>query len=310
LHLISVLSHLHRYDECSDLIEDSLSINTMTPDQRGTLLIQHAINAWIAGELAVCKRALRLCKHVLPHMLTARADTESVLRRLISLLEYRALHPEVYSGEYDRELYYIGDEQCLYSTDTLLRINDLEYKVVSFYVAQGSVESVGANKMNPVRAGFEVAIEQIPAKSQVMIGFGFEDARPESALFAKLRHSSDDMTPVIEELVNNFVDEVLVCCENQDINPVFIGVAACDQDLRDFSVDEQIQYFKMLEMLNCKLAATAVYQGAGFVDVYTATVGENGRSNQQYHMNEHYLNRSALPGIIEQYLNNTYSAPK
>ncbi len=302
LHLISVLSQLHRYDECSDLIEDSLSINTMTPDQRGTLLIQHAVNAWIAGEFSVCKRALRLCKHVLPHMQYSHDETDGILRRLISLLEYRSLHPEVYSGEYDRELYYIGDEQCLYSADTLLQINEMDYHINSFYVPNGSAENIGASQMNPERAGFEVAIEQIPANSHVLVGFGFEDARPESALFARIRNSAQDIEPVIEELADNFVSKVISCTQKQNLVPIFIGVAACDDDLRDLSIDEQIQYFKMLEILNRKLADKVSCEDIHFVDVYTATIGENGRSNQQYHMNHQYLRPSALPDIIEHYL--------
>lgn len=301
LHLISVLSYLHRYDECTDLIEDSLSINTMTPDQRGTLLIQQAINTWITGEFAVCKRALRLCKHVLPHMLTMQDEAEAGLRRLISLLEYRSLHPEVYSGDYDRELYFIGDEQCLYSSGTLLRMNELDYHVNPFYVAHGSAQSVGAKRMNYSRAGLEVAIEQIPAKSPVLLGFGYEDARPSSTLFSKLK-SSDDMLPLIEELIGDYVGQVIECCKEQDLKPIFVGIAACAEDLRDFSVEDQIQYFKMLALINSTLTTITAAHQAGFIDIYAATVGENGRSNQQYHMNEQYLTPSALPDIIEYYL--------
>lgn len=301
IHLISMLSHLHRYDECNDMIEDSLSINTMTPDQRGGLLIQHAVNAWITNNLKVCKRALRLCKHVLPHMKSSD-DTESLLRQLITLLEYRSLHPEVYSGEYDREIYFVGDEQSLYSADTLLRIKELDYKVVPYYLTKGCAANIAAANMNPTRAGFEVAIEQIPSKSQVLIGFGLEDSRPEADLFDQIRNSSDDMSEVIENLVETFVERVIVRCKNQDLNPIFVGISASDEDLRDFSVEDQMQYFKMLEILNQGLSASTQARGAGFVDIYAATIGENGRSTQQYRLNNQHLTPSALPEIIEHYL--------
>jgi hypothetical protein len=227
---------------------------------------------------------------------------EPYLVYLINLLEYRYRNPEYYQGDCDKPIYYIGDSQVLAPADTVVEINSVHYNVVSFLVEKARMPELIAGGISDARLAFEAAFDDIPKRSYVVVSVGDEDCRLDTGLYASLQQDKVDIDEYLDDLTQGFVDYVEHLASGKQLRLVFSGIAASGEDIQSLSTEEQQKYLYIIEQLNELLADAVLARGHRFLDVYTATLDENGRSNGQYHLDDRHLAPNALPEIFAQYL--------
>ncbi len=302
LHLVHALLYLHRLDECRDVIEESLKVTSLSPDQRGNLLVDRAVIAWLQADIDVCQRILRLCKHVLNHMQQPEVYAQPYISFVIDLLEYRLKHPDKYDGKFDREIYYLGDQQCLAASDTVIEFDDMRYRMLSYLVADARISDFNDNETSQTKVSFEAAIGDIPKKSIVLCGFGEIDCHATKGIYEYVKQNKINLDEYMQTISQEYIQFVKKCCEPKNIKAIIVGIPACNEDIQELSTKDQQKVLYIIEQLNEFVAEAALAAGQSYLDVYTATVGDNGRSNHQFHLNAHYLTPDALQSVFSQYL--------
>jgi len=323
MHLVATLFSLHRLEECRQVIDQSLKVSSLTPDQRGNLLVDRALIAWLQADIDTCQRVLRLCKHVLNHMQSPEIYAQPYINLIIDLLEYRLKNAAQYESRFDRDIYYLGDQQSLIVSDYVLNFNDLKYRVRSLLVADArisdfvdnqamNVESnnggiaqgvmLDAMKGHRVSVSFAAAIEEIPKNSSVLLGFGELDCRVSHGIYAYTRKNKVDVDEYLQSLATAYIQHVHKLCDAKKLKIIVVGIPAYNSDIQDLSPKEQQKLLYITEALNEFVAEAALAKSYRYLDVYTATVGENGQSNKLFHLTENYLVPNALQMVFDQYL--------
>lgn len=212
VHLVDCLFTLQRLDECRQVIDDSLKIDTLSADQRGDLLVDRAVIAWLRSDIDACSRVLRLCKHVFSYMQTPEVYAQPYLDLLIGLLEYRMRHPHSYKFEFDENIFYAGDQQCLTVNNTLFEIDNQRCCVNACLVADARMSDFIADGANSSKAGFEAVIDILPEKARLMVGFGEFDCRAELGLYPELKAKKQDVDVYLKNLACQYLDYVASQC--------------------------------------------------------------------------------------------------
>ena len=302
LHLITLLKQLQRVAECAELIDSTLNLNSLSPDERGTLLVERAVIAWLQGDIDACRRALRLSKHLLPHMQNAKTAATPMLQNLIDLLEFRYRHPEVYEGKYDREAYYIADESCLAAADTIITLEVTRYLIVPYLVADATARDFASSSANTAKLSFNAALEELPNKSLVIVGFGARDCRCADGMLEQIKVYKKNLQSGLKSLAEDYVSYIAKHTQAKELRVILCGVAACHENLQQLSPPEQQKALYVIEHYNRYLADAATRQGMGLLDLYTASVGERGWAKDSYYLNRQMLLPSVFAEISKQYL--------
>ncbi len=306
MHLSRALNCVHRLRESNQVIEGSLAVNTLSPEQRAELLLRQAQNSWLGGDTATCHRVLRLCEHVLTHVHEpGRLAGRYAL--LQALLQFREQNPACYELQAAHSAYYFGSSHALVAANTHVELDDVDYRIESFCVenataADFACAAAGRGGAGRSTASFAAAMEQVPDKSWVLLDFGEPLCRRQGGLFELLKQHKDSFDEALTQLVKDYVDYVEQHCARRRLKLVFVGVPANNCDMQQLSVEDQHRLLLVTEQFNSRLEKQALGRGLHFLDLFTATVGGNGRSNRHYHLDDYRLRPDALGRIVQEYL--------
>ncbi len=305
MHLSRALNCVHRLQESNQVVESSLAVNTLSPLQRAELLLRQGQNSWLAGDQATCRRVVSLCEHVLAHV-QEPGRLGGRFRLLRSLLKFRRENPACYEQPATHTAYYLGSSHALTAANTVLELDDIAYRLESFCIETATAADLrclvaGQPAAGRCTASFTAAMHQVPDKSWVLLDFGEPLCRPYGSLFQRLKQQ-EGFEQVLQDLVSDHLDFVAQQCAKRRLKLVFVGVPANNCDMQDLSVEDQHRLLLLTEQFNRCLERQALERGFYFLDLFTATVGGNGKSNKYYHLDAYRLRPDALGQIVQGYL--------
>lgn len=302
LHLVDCLLVLQRLDDCQQVIDETLRISEISVDQRGDLLVDRAVIAWLKSDIDVCARTIRQARNVVTHMQSPQVYVQSYLDILIKLLEYQLHHSESYKFDYDEVIYFIGDQQCLALQNTLLKLEQRRYQVNAYLVADARVVDFVADKPNSTKVSFQAAIDLIPNKASVLLNFGQADCFAEQGLYTILKQGEQDCLDYLKTTIDQYIQFVHKVCQTRNIKVIIVGIAGHKPEIHSIT-NEQVQKMQnIVEKFNQYLAKAALAQGYNFLDVYTATLAEHGFCESEFYLTDQYLTIHAYQRAAQQYL--------
>ncbi len=301
MYLAESLGRLHRLDECNEVIDNSLSINTLSPEQRAELMQRQAINAWLESDYETCEKTLNMCSHILPHLRESEAFRDFI-ESFTSLFMFKVNHSDCYEGNANASIYYLSDKSALPAANIVVEMNDLDYRVNALYVEDSDISALLDNDSRLVQAGFKAAIDQIPNKSPVFVDFNEQSCHFQGALFKAFCSKRSKGNNYLKKVCEAYVKHLDVIARARHLKLVFVGAPAANIKLKGISPDRQKKYIAFLEQFNVLLAAAVVDHSYAFLDVYTPTISKSGFSNKRYHLNDSFLKPSIFNDIIGDYL--------
>ncbi|MGJ0319217.1 hypothetical protein NG767_10785 [Aliarcobacter cryaerophilus] len=138
-------------------------------------------------------------------------------------------------------------------------------------------------------------IKFVKPNSDLLFTIGEIDTRPDEGIWNTHLKKEKELNTLIDDTVSGYIEFL---SENlKDKNPASItiqGVPAPNYELKDkFDPGENKDGFlDMIRKVNKKMEELCLNKGYNFLDVYSATVGVDGKSNNKWHIDSFHLKPS------------------
>jgi hypothetical protein len=138
------------------------------------------------------------------------------------------------------------------------------------------------------------ALADLPANSPILLTIGEIDCRLDEGIWSTAKKHNVNYQTLIEKTVTGYLDwleETLKKIGQQQI--IIQGIPAPNYHKELEMSDENVpEFLAMIKKVNQQLKFYTLQKGWLFLDVYAATVTENGKSHGQWHLDSHHLNPS------------------
>jgi len=160
------------------------------------------------------------------------------------------------------------------------------YGVKMHHLNNSNVASVHYPKLSVLQA-----ISNSPDGCVFMFAIGEIDCRPDEGIWLAARKQKKDLNEVIEETVDGYVEFLEVALNGKDSGSIVLqGIPAPNYSLSDLNVSETQTFLDMISNVNQRVRDRALQNGWHFLDLYKATVGNDGKSNRRWHIDSHHIN--------------------
>lgn len=188
-------------------------------------------------------------------------------------------------------LYVIGESHSLVPANAHFLWLSRPHAGKSCFVAGVKMHHLAGKTNNPQKACIAAQIAQIPTGADVMFTIGEIDCRPDEGIWPAAKKQRVAVDVLIKSTVQGYLDWLQHQINGKAFGSIAIqGIPASNHELeKRLSASEHNGYLKMVGQVNAALAAGAREKGWNFLDVYSATVAENGRSHGQLHLDTIHL---------------------
>lgn len=144
---------------------------------------------------------------------------------------------------------------------------------------------------NHFRACFEARLASIPAGSSVLITVGEIDCRPNGGIWVAAKKNRRDLAQMVDVTVEGYLSWLDDAISNKKFAEVTLqGIPAPAYPLTGpFDPGDIPGFLDMIKLVNDRIKAAALYRGWSFLDVYAATVAEDGTSNRCWYIDGFHL---------------------
>jgi hypothetical protein len=258
-----------------------------------------AVSAWLLGDLVASERYGAIA---LSHR-AAAFDAQGKPRAhdcyfmflyaqfIADLLAYRAAHPQYYeAAAHLPALHIIGESHSLTPAHAVWQIDGRPRRVES-HLIMGAKAYFLAQSGSYWQESLADIIRQVPRDAAIVTCFGEIDCRPREGIMEQWRR--DPVYPMgqaIDALCDGYVAQVARAQRKRKAPTYILGVPAPSIAARcDLAAGEEEPFTRMIQQFNDSLARAAGTQKLGFIDLYAATLGENGWAREGVHLDPVHL---------------------
>lgn len=285
LNSIAALKHLD--------LEDKINIMTAK-----------ATCEWILADLPAMRISLGLIKDII-FRVKNETNAANLKRRQAYYVYLEALSkcaPETIkeNGEHapPPAIPVIGDSHCLSPAHKTIILDGVEYRCEPHLI----MGIKGWHLGNPAKNKYKYALDRVLQKLNncpAIFTIGEIDCRSDEGIFSYHRKTNIPIEEIITETVDLFLRFVFSRINTNGITPVFCGVPAPDMvKIGKLSERDKEKYLFTVRHFNSYLLSQVQANGARFIDVYTATAGPDGTSNNKYDLDKLHLQ----PDFLEKHL--------
>ena len=151
------------------------------------------------------------------------------------------------------------------------------------------------SKAHRMKQRMTQVLSELPPDMAVMFCIGEIDCRIDEGIWNAAKKQSEDCRVLAEKTVCGYINWLENALKNTAQRNIIIqGIPAPNYPFNeDKNLSNDIaDFLKMIELVNQLLMFHTLAKGWQFLDVYAATALENGRSNQQWHLDGHHLSPS------------------
>ena len=131
----------------------------------------------------------------------------------------------------------------------------------------------------------------IKPNTDIMFTIGEIDTRPDEGIWQVHLKKEKNLDEIIDNTVGGYIDFLYENLKDKNLLSVTIqGIPAPNYALEgDKDPKDKEGFLNMIKQVNEKLQELTLEKGWNFLDVYSATVGEDGMSNKQWHIDGYHL---------------------
>lgn len=253
------------------------------------------IRKWIDGNVRGAYEFIRENKQFTYAKVANNQVVPQIFFRTIALLiRYLSENKKDYlTPEPDWErLHVIGESHCLPPCHTTFQLNGWRAYATSCFVFGIKMWHLAQPSDNIYKRLMQAWLSEIGEGANILITIGEIDCRPEKGMYSFSKTHNKPIASVIDSVVDGYL--LWLDSEFQTIKPKTIiiqGIQAPGYPLEDRfeNVDDSNAFIAMIRDVNNALKVRVIGRGWRFLDVYTATVGENGCSNRKWHLDANHL---------------------
>jgi tetratricopeptide (TPR) repeat protein len=221
---------------------------------------------------------------------------------LRDLLAYQAAHPAWYRAvdESDKALHFIGESHCLTPAHLVITEGSHHFRIHS-HLQMGAMAFYFTHPdATQWQTTLRQVIQRIPADAPLVLCFGEIDCRPEGHLMRYLTEKGVEfLSDKLDALITPYTAFMRDAVQERSSLTRLCGVPAPSQVAKKHLKPEQEWLFtQLIATFNQKLKAAAAHNGLGFVDVYAASVGEQGWAKPDAHIDPVHLTPCCVAGAL------------
>lgn len=186
----------------------------------------------------------------------------------------------------------IGESHSLAVHRTNLKIGHIIYRCQSYWTYGIKMWHLAQPEAHPIEHQITSIINVLPPEIPIMFTIGEIDCRLDEGIWITAKKQSTDYRVLIEKTVSGYLDWLEAIVGQRDI--IIQGVPAPNYQLveEENSSEDIADFLEMIALINQRLMFYTLTKGWQFLNIYAATASENGRSNQQWHIDNHHLQPS------------------
>ena len=133
-------------------------------------------------------------------------------------------------------------------------------------------------------------IKFIQPNSNLLFTIGEIDARPDEGIWQVHLEKGKDVDTIINDTVNGYIDFLADNLKDKLLSVTIQGIPAPNYALEgDKDPKDEKGFLSMIKIVNDKLKELTLEKGWYFLDVYSATLGDEGKSNKKWHIDGYHL---------------------
>lgn len=213
------------------------------------------------------------------------------IRRLI---QWRAENQHLFGvGAEHGLLHVIGESHALSPNFGLVNwVDDRRLRCVAHWVPGCKQWHLANHQPNRYKSAVASVIAQIPTGADLMFCIGEIDTRPDEGIWSAARNSGNATADLVRQTAEGYLQFIAdtVVSEREYRSITIQGIPAPGYPLEgNRGPGDTAGFLAMIRDLNLHLQSGAQARGWYFLDVYAATVDENGKGNAQWHLDAYHL---------------------
>jgi hypothetical protein len=202
-------------------------------------------------------------------------------------------HREIYDEKLlnSSELYVLGESHSLSLSNINFKMNNSSYHCNSNFVMGIKMHNLSVDNTNYYSIFLLEHIKSLKQKIDVMFTIGEIDTRPNGGIWKAVHAKGLSLDAVITNTVVGYIAFLSMHLKDKNLNSITIqGIPAPDYKLEgDKDPGDKEGFLNMIKKVNEKLKELTLAEGWNFLDVYAATVAEDGMSNKKWHLDGYHL---------------------
>lgn len=196
-------------------------------------------------------------------------------------------------------VYHLGDSHCLSYANHEISIDGIEHKVAPLITFGGKAFHFAKENPNNFKAITKANFDALSNHSKILISFGEIDCRPNEGFITTARKTYKSTSSLINDTVESYLNWFAAQNAQKNHNLQFFNIAA---PVYNNSLTDKLNYevAETVALFNDAMAKYSHVCRFNLIDVYNFTVGNNGFSNEIYHIDGCHLGPSAIPKIASQ----------
>ena len=213
---------------------------------------------------------------------------------LLNLYSFYENNKDYYAIHANEKIYVIGDSHTLSVNGIELYFLGKKNCGESRLIAGIKMRHVGKTQNNAFRACLAEQLTDLPNDADLLFCIGEIDCRRDEGMWAAYKKKGGVLGDIVANTVTAYLQVLADLTSVSSPASVTIhGIPApVYRKLTDLSLDDQAEFLSMIALVNRVLEVEALAIGWNFLDVYSATCGENGASHRLWHLDDTHLQPS------------------
>jgi len=252
----------------------------------GMIATYHLIHHWINGKYDEAYVLVKKFNGFVELPVIDRNDkTNSIFFRYIyDLAVTWQKNPELYKGNADEVLNVIGESHSLSPANAIFDWKHSKVKAKSRFVMGVKMHHLAQEYPNQFKTCVQAHINAAENSSHLLFTIGEIDCRPDEGIWKVHKEKNMPIEMLVNNTVNGYIDWLMLQLNGKNFKSVTVqGIQAIGYKI------EEVKFLEMLGYLNSVLKKRTLACGWNFLDVYAATVDENGISNNLWHLDGVHL---------------------
>lgn len=281
---------VERIQHAINLVPQNLNI-------QGTVACVALIVAWLRDDLV---RADVIAKRFIDYLKLPKSTAISTFQILFlygcQLSHFRQTSPENYfppvAGRAVAPLVALGESHSMTLANLYFPWLAGDVKGLTAFVMGAKMHHLGDTTPHYQGECVRLHLEALKVKPvHLLMTIGEIDCRPDEGLWPLHRKTGQPLDTLIERTVTGYIDFLQRTLAGHQLASISVqGIPAPGYALEDDKNPGDIPGFvAMIRAVNDCLQAKALAAGFNFLDVHAATVGEDGRGNGRWHLDDYHL---------------------
>ena len=198
---------------------------------------------------------------------------------------FRHQHKELYENNsiINKYLYIFGESHSLSLANINIQLADNQFKAKSNIILGIKMYHLSDENSNFFKSILQEHLNSIN-NCHILFTIGEIDCRPTEGIWESVKRKKLNLKKTIQSTVNGYINFLSTNLKDKNLLSITIqGIPAPNYTVKDNS------FLEMIKQVNEELKTLTLNMNWNFLDVYSATVDEDGKSNKKWHIDGHHL---------------------